>query len=349
MLYSLSPTRRSRLSFLSVVGPLQGRGVRPSMLLVVAMLAGPAHFWAAEFLAGASDGDVWEDRLYNPTLITKLGDHYFIVDCWHNRLLVADTLDPNIQAWETVDGDLAGPHSIDTDSNLYVVDDAGRHQLRVYTRQGDSFEHVQTVDQVGTRPHRVIYDEPTKAFYVIGSTSQTVSKLISNGSQLELVYTLKLDFLQGTYTRSMSIIDGHMYFVSGPNRIYRTEFIDDSYAVLDVYEVPDAFVSMNDLYKIGDYYYITSTDHLETIIRTDDLATLEHGGFEDVKDELGLVGTPYYLSHFDGKYFLPQATQHSGIISFDVDGDGAFSNIEVLFDSEKPRPADHKERFRLRK
>ena len=147
----------------------------------------------------------------------------------------------------------------------------------------------------------------------------------------------------------MSIIDGSMYFISGPNKIHRTEFIDDSYAVLDVYEVPDAFSSMNDLVRIGDDFYLTSTDDSETIVRTRNLATLKDGLYEDVKDALGLVGTPYYLTHFDGKYFLPQISAYSGIISFEVDDDGSFRNVDVFVDFGKPSRADKDQRSRLPK
>lgn len=41
-------------------------------------------------------------------------------------------MDPESDNWEVLDGDLAGPHSIDTDGELYVVDDTGSHQVRVY-------------------------------------------------------------------------------------------------------------------------------------------------------------------------------------------------------------------------
>jgi len=29
----------------------------------------------------------WEERLYTPTTITQISDFYFIVDCWHHRII----------------------------------------------------------------------------------------------------------------------------------------------------------------------------------------------------------------------------------------------------------------------
>ncbi|MDT5061341.1 MAG: hypothetical protein QOH63_1800 [Acidobacteriota bacterium] len=288
----------------------------------------------------------WQQRLYTPTELTKIGDLYFIVDCWHNRVLYQKTLDPDLSEWKVLDNDLAGPHSIASDSYFYVVEDTGRDRLKVYRRLGDEFNPVQTIDNVGLRPHFTVYDPATSAFYVIGANSQTITKLKREGDRLRVQYTKNLQFLDGVYTRSFTILDGDMYFVSGPRRIFKTRYTDDSYQVIASYKVPESLQSMNGLYRTEHYYYLTGTPR--TIVRTESLEALEEGKYQDVYDELGLHGTPYYIVRFDGRYYLPEITEYSGIVSF-VETEGRIDNVSKLFDFGEPKLADDQEKKRLPK
>ena len=288
----------------------------------------------------------WQQRLYTPTQIKKIGDLYFIVDCWHNRILYQKTLDKDLAKWKVLDGDLAGPHSIASDSYFYLTEDSGRNKLKVYRRFDDNFSLVQTIDNVGLRPHRTIYDPATSAFYVIAANSQTITKLKRNADRLQVEYSKNLQFLEGAYTRSITILDGYMYFVSGPGRIFKTRYTDDSYQVLASYQVPEALKSMNDLYKTEHYYYLEGTP--QAIIRTESLEALAEGKYQDLYQELGLKGTPYYIEYFDGRYYLPQITESSGILSFLEVGD-KIDDVKVLFDFGVPTGEDDREKDRLPK
>ncbi len=301
----------------------------------------------------------WESELYSPTLLTRLGETYFLVDCWHNRILYNDEIDGDLLNWEVLDGELAGPHSIDTDGHFYVVDDTGHQQVRVYIRDGDGFALLQRIGDVGHRPHRVHYDEETESFYVIGSRSQTISRLVvaDGGDILELKYTKDLPFLEERYTRSMSIIDGKMYFISGPGRIHKTRHRDDSYEVVETWTVPSGKHQMNDLFKIDGTYFLTNTfnwadDDIEprnTIVQCDDLADLAEGDCIDRRDQLEIKGAPYYLSEIDGRIYVPQAFQYSGIVSFRLDEEGELYDIRTEYDTGPPSDASLDERFRLSK
>ena len=306
---------------------------------------------------GGVGWDTWRSELYSPSQLVRLGETYFLVDCWHNRVLYHHEIDPDLDKWQVLDGDLAGPHSIATDGELNVVDDTGRHRLRVYRRTSKGFQHIQTVRDVGVRPHRVHYDEVTESFYVIGARSQTISRLVAGGGGLELLYTKELDFLEGRYTRSMSIIDDHMYFVSGPRRIHKTYHRDDSYDVVDSWAVPRAQAEMNDIFFYGGYYFLTATadwigrEFLDdnTIVQCERLEDWATGGCTDRKQELGLLGTPYYLTEIDGHLYLPQGFQYSGIHRFRLTDDGELVDVEVVFDSGLPTKASQWERRRLPK
>jgi hypothetical protein len=271
----------------------------------------------------------WEERLYTPTHIDKIGGLYFIVDCWHNRVLYNPTLEQSLSNWKILDDDLAGPHSITTNGTLFLIEDTGRNSLCVYHAFQNRFTFLQRIDSLGLRTHRARYDSLTEAFYVLSSNSQEITKLRVDGDRLGIEYRKSLPFLEHSYTRSFSLLDGHMLFISGPGRITETEYKDDSYRVLATYDVPPKFREMNDLARIGNYFYLTATP--QSILRTKSLADLQRGEYEDLYQKLGLKGTPYYMSVFDGKVYLPQIEEYSGIISFDVKSD-SISDVETIFD-----------------
>jgi len=280
----------------------------------------------------------WSHRLYSPTFVEKLGDNYFIVDCWHNRVLYSHLLSSDLADWKTLDADLAGPHSIASDGKLLVVEDTGRHGLRVYQKLQDGFRLVQQVADLGGRTHRVRYDRGAKAFYVLSSDSQEIIKLVRDGKQLVVCYRKPLEFLQGKYTRSMTIYDGVMFFVSGPGEITKTRYEDDSYTVLATYRVPKGMEGMNDLFRTDDgWWYLTATP--TSFVRARSLEDLEAGRYEDLYQKLGLRGTPYYLSHIEGRFFLPQVDTHSEIISF-LHHDDRIADVQVLCDFGAPNAAD---------
>lgn len=288
----------------------------------------------------------WQKRLYTPTFITKLGAHYFIVDCWHNRILYNRTLAPSLADWQLLDGDLAGPHSIASDTVLYVAEDTGRNSVRVYRFVDDQFVLVQIINGLGRRTHRVRYDPITTAFYVLSSDSQNITKLKRVGDTLRVEYTKNLPFLNHVYTRSMTLLDGKMFFVSGPGVITETRYVDDSYQVLATYPVPSHVSRMNDLAKVGNYYYVSATPR--ALIRSTSLDALGRNDWEDMYDRLELKGTPYYFAEFDGRAFLPQITEYSGIVSF-TERDGRIDDVETHYESGPPNRSDEYVRGRLPK
>jgi len=56
-------------------------------------------------------------------------------------------------------------------------------------------------------------------------------------------------------------------------------------------------------------------------------------------EQLGLRGTPYYVSRIDGRYYVPQIDEHSGIVSF-VHRDGRIADVQVLCDFGPATEAD---------
>jgi hypothetical protein len=284
----------------------------------------------------------WSTRLYTPTQIVKLGQRYFIVDCFHNRVIYSDKEDAPIAAWKTMDTDIGGPHSITTDGMLYLVDDTGHGSLRVYSPLRDGYKLVQTISNIGYRPHRVRYDETTKAFYAFSANSQQMTKLVRDHDRLRVEYTKLMTFLDGLPARSFSFDHGAMLFVVGENNrfITRVQYNDDSYRVLQRFSVPVSLtgeIGMNDIFWSGRYYYVTASNHL--IVRAPTLEDLSAGRWEDLYGKLGFQGTPYYIEAFDGRIWIPEISQYSGIKSFIEDGD-AFKDIKEQFANPDHRNVD---------
>ena len=280
----------------------------------------------------------WTKRLHTPTLLTKLNDTWFLVVCWQHRILFNDDLDPDLGSWQILDDTLSGSHSIASNGIIYVVDNTGSHGLRVYSRKGEVFTVVQEISDLGKRTHRVIYAPVPKAFFVLSSNSQDLYKFEVEGERLTLVEHRPLSFLEGQYTRSVTLHDDHLYFTSGPGAILKVRHRDGSYTVVERHTVPEKMKSMNDVFPASDgWWYLTATP--QAFIRTRDLASLARGEYEDLQEKLGFAGTPYYLFEENGRLWIPQITQHSGVVSFKL-SDNLLIERQVLFDFGPPTPED---------
>lgn len=307
----------------------------------------------------------WQGRLYSPTLVEKFGEHYFIVDCWHNRIIYSDELKADIGDWEVLDDDLAGPHSIASNGRVLMVDDTERHAVRVYLMT-DGYPHVQTFENIGVRPHRVHYDSETDAFYVLGSRFQTMSKFRDDGQEVHHVHTRRLPFLGASYTRSFSIIDGYFYFVSGPEKVYKVAYSGGEYEVVESYPVHDKYHnrnrstdshSMNDIFRISDGFYITVTPDWwsssnekgteYTLLWCPELEWLESGECEDLSEEFGLQGFPYYISEIDGVYFIPEINPYNSVIRATGDEEGRLYFKDRTHDFGAPTRASKTQKGRL--
>ena len=111
----------------------------------------------------------YEYYLYTPTMINKIENTYFIVDCWQNRIIYNDHIDDKIENWHTLVDDVQHPHTIASDGKIYVADDSEGWDIRVFRKSlfGD-FEEIQNIP-LGNRPHCVRYDADTERFYALSS------------------------------------------------------------------------------------------------------------------------------------------------------------------------------------
>ena len=278
--------------------------------------------------------DPYEKRLYTPTYITKIlnGDEeiYFIIDCWHHRVLYSNDVKKDIGRWSILTDDIAAPLSLATDGELYIIEDAGRNGLVVYKIFKGIFNYNQYMSDIGSRPHKTIYDTISNTFFCIASFSQNIVAIRNDHGTARIKYNYKLSFLKDNYVKSISIIDGKMYFLSANGEIFVCVYLDESYDIVEHYDVG---IDINDLQKYGDFYYLTGN---KTFIRFKCFESLLKDDYENLYDKLKIKGSPYFLNFFDGYLWVTEIDQSSAVKLVDISVD----NIQVLFDFGEPNKND---------
>lgn len=290
--------------------------------------------------------------LLAPTNIEKFGAQYFIVDSSNNRVIYNDELHNDFSTWKLLGDNIQHPHSIANYQDLYVVEDTESHAVNVYRTTGNGFELVQRIEDIPNRPHRIIWDYASRAFWVIGSVNHTIYKFAITGkykTPLRLEYSKPLPFLSG-YTRSMTIHKGLMYFTPSKkdDLIHSVSYLDDSFAVVDSAPMPKSFIigygsgeSGNDIFITADnYIYFTANNgHRPAIFRARSWAAAKNGEYENVAEVLRLKGgqAPYYLSEFDGRIWLSVLGKSNGFVSFVHDSQGDISDVRLFHDNPSPK------------
>ena len=284
---------------------------------------------------GAEERKGFRARLYTPTFIEKLNGRYFIVDCWHHRIIHASDLNTPLVRWKALDEDIAGPHSIATDGVLYVAEDTGRHGLRIYREMARGhFERVQEVSEVGVRPHRTLFDTLHQQFLVVGSGDQSIHLLENRHGTLVRTLEKRIPELGTQYCRSITLHQGLLHFVGNEDIvIYRVERGSVS-ATGRVIHLPKNYQGSNDIFFLGSRRGIfTSTP--QKVFLFSSLDELANGTAQDVS--AAFRGTPYSVSRFDGRLWIPEITEYSAIRSYPFGGDCiSQASAQTLFDFGEP-------------
>lgn len=272
-----------------------------------------------------------------PTYLTKIGDLYFLVDCYHNQIIYHDNLSDPLTDWLVLTDEIDKGHTIAGDGTVYLADDTENNRILVFERQGGVFVHTQTFPDIGDRPHYIVYDEPTDTFYAWSSMSgeMYLFRREKDDSRMYLSEIRRIEQLNGVYVRSFTIMDDEIWFVSGNASILCADL--DTFRIKETYPVPDSMAGMIQLTRIQDYYYLTiSTDitgnqDYATIVRTRDLSGLTEGAYEDVYETFIGGGTPYYITAIDDAYYL---TEHRipghSVWRFRVE-DNELTDVETVY------------------
>ena len=71
-----------------------------------------------------------------PTQITRVGDTYFIVDCYHDQVIYNDDLDTPISGWKVMTDEMSRGHTLASDGTVYMLDDTENERIMVFERSG---------------------------------------------------------------------------------------------------------------------------------------------------------------------------------------------------------------------
>ena len=246
-----------------------------------------------------------------PTQINKIGDTYFIVDCYHNEVIYNDNLEDPLNEWSVFTDEMLMGHTIAGDGEVYLVDDTENERIMIFEKSDGKYVFSQQFTGITGRPHYIIYDERKKVFYAWCSVSGEMYLLKHGSDNRVYIADIKtIPELVGVYVRSFTIIGDDIYFVSGNSSIIKAKL--DTFEITERFPVPSGMAGMVQLTEIDDKFYITvSTDDnwnqdYATIIRCDSLEGLSDGRYEDIYDIFIGGGTPYYITHFDDSYFMTE-------------------------------------------
>ena len=272
-----------------------------------------------------------------PTQMTRICDDYFLVDCYHDQVITSTDPNAPLTDWKVVTSQINKGHTIAGDGTVYLVDDTENHRILIFEKKDGLFYQTQEFNDIGVRPHYVTYDENTKRFYALSSMTGELFVFYREPDQtrVALEKILTIPELNGYYVRSFTIDKDSVYFISGNSSIIKARLSDLS--VEETWPVPDQIAGMIQLTKIQDYFYITvSTDlygdqSFATILRVSDLSKLAEGEWEDIYETFVGGGTPYYITAFDGHFYLTEhrVPGHS-VWEFDVI-DNQVSNVRAVY------------------
>ncbi len=277
-----------------------------------------------------------------PTQLNRVGDIYFIVDCYHNQILYHTNLTDPLNTWSVMTDAIDRGHTICSDGEVFLADDTENARILVFEEtsgeEGVSFTLTQELTNIGVRPHYVVYNEADETFYAWSSMTGEMY-LIKREKDSRKVYLSdikQVEALNGVYVRSFYIEGDTIYLISGDAAI--TVVDKDTFEVKEVIPVPESISGMANLIHIGNYYYITiSTDlagnqDAATFIRTQDLHRLMDGDYEDIYAYFLGGGTPYNITKVDNTYYL---TDHRypgyGLWSFQVDEHDNIVNVTPIY------------------
>lgn len=278
------------------------------------------------------------DTLHVPSQINKIGDTYYLVDCYHDQILYNSTYRGDASGWKVMTRNVKQPHAIDGDGVVNLVVDTENNRVLNYIKTENGYIEFQVFDNIGIRPHYIVYDAKTNYFYVWSSATGQMYLFRRKKDSLE-VYLDKIKAipeLYGKYVRSFTIDGNEIYFPCvEDSSIYVAD--KKSFKLKGIYPVPAKMAGMVQIIRIEDYFYVTvSTDiHYDqsyaTFVRARTLEDFGMGNYEDVNNFFGGGGAPYYISNFDNSYFAVfiRSGGRDGVYKFEVKND-KICNVEEV-------------------
>lgn len=275
--------------------------------------------------------------LLMPTQITKINNLYFIVDCNHNQVIYTDNLNTELMHWKVMTRDVKKPHAIASDGEIYIITDTDQNRVLTFEKEYDCFRPLQTFEHIGKRPHFVDYDYSSNLFYVWSSMTgeMYLYKKIPETKLISLQEIKTIPELSNCYVRSFTILGDVILFPA----VERSSILmvdKNSFEIINEYPVPNHMAGMVQVSIVDGRFLITvSTDiqynlQASTVVRAQHLEDFAVGNYENLYSLFGDNGTPYYVSYFDGAYYMVHENDAPNIYRFHA-RNGSLYNIKGMY------------------
>lgn len=281
--------------------------------------------------------------LYTPTMIKKRGEYYFIIDCWHHRIIYSTDLNMPIDRWQILDDRLQNPHSIDAFGECYVVDNSDANEIVLYVNKGNKFVRTSKLSILG-RPHKVIYSRLWNAYLVLMSERTSIAMVIVENEKLHLLRTIEWNTAKG-YSRSIKIVEDKLFIVSSFGIIYCINEKDIFTSDLVEYSIHPSLYGMSDIEYWNERWFISNyTDEKGNrnpiIAYSRSLEELCYGNYETVQIESGI---PYFFEVIDKKLFITSIDTASNISV--INQNQSDFNLELIYSNKEISEYDLYKRF----
>lgn len=288
-----------------------------------------------------NEKNAYGERFFIPTQVHQSDGRFYLADAYNNQILYTDRVGNAPDGWKTLDRNLNRPHAIASDGTIYLVTDTDNHRIATYAKtDAGGYQLVESIENVGIRPHDAVYDEVTGLFYVWSSMTGTMYlyRREEQSLRLNLEQTVVIPELEGQYTRSFTIRGNTIYFPCvGASAIYEVDAED--FRVKAAYPVAAEISEMIQVLRIQNYYYLLTSGNRDKayavamVARAETLEGFGNGNYENITSMFGeLTGTPYYITQGeDGHYYAPVVTgiYKDYICRFDIVED-VITNVEHM-------------------
>ncbi len=324
------------LSFFGTGRSSQGAASVPASatMTIAGMITGAQERYRVLGIPTPSPGELGRPfrptRLNLPTMMTRIGGYWFVVDSYNNRILYNDRVDTPIQQWRLLDGDLSRPHSIAGNGEYLVVDDTEAHSLRVYRREEDGYGLHQLFIDIGARPHRVWYESSSDRFYVLSANSQELSIYGVGRGGLEQIRKTQVRAIAGAYTRAFRIIDGSIWLYSANGMVSVVDPRKVDLPLIAQYRVPQPLANLNDMIRVGTTWYLSATrNHLAECELN---RTADRGEFHcmDLQSEVPYKGNPYFFDKQNDALLLGIVAGRDAVFRLSLNQEGRLTSAATL-------------------
>ena len=286
-----------------------------------------------------SETNAWSKSFFIPTQVYQAGGEFYVADAYHQQVLHSSSVASNPESWSIMANGLYRPHATASDGVIYVVVDTDNNRVVTYMKTENGYQMLESIPDVGIRPHYIVYDKATASFYVWSSMTGTMYRRDQKTNQLKLSKAVRIKELDGCYTRSFTIEGGTIYFPCvAKSAIFAVN--KKSFKVRAVYPVETALSEMVQVLHIQNYYYlVTSNDSTREkepkFVRATSLAGFGNGSYEDVKSMFGgMDGNPYYITQGeDGHFYCPviEGFGEDYICQFDIQNDTICNVLQYFY------------------